>query len=170
MFGPGPLTKEEDAQFWAECKTAAELQTCKPSDIPANRDEVREYFDQVRPTLCTSERALEGMHYLMHTPLKKGADLWLFSNLIAPASTATLPQWMRDLGKLDQHKAVDVAVTASMRAAMKPLFARQSSLGGLLHPLVPKTARILKAHYAAGVPENPVVVTPQEIKDRLDSE
>jgi len=52
--------------------TAAELQTCKPADVPRSREEVRDYFAAVRPRLCTSERANEGMHYLLRTPRNKG--------------------------------------------------------------------------------------------------
>ena len=59
-YGPGPLSKSEEARFWAESRIAAELQTCKPSDVPASRDEVRQYFADVRGKLCTSEHAGQG--------------------------------------------------------------------------------------------------------------
>ncbi|MDJ0110150.1 oxygenase MpaB family protein, partial [Rhodococcus erythropolis] len=54
MYGPGPLSAVEEQRYWEECVIAAELQTCKASDVPRSRDEVREYFAEVRPRLCTS--------------------------------------------------------------------------------------------------------------------
>ena len=34
-YGPGPLSKADESRFWAESRIAAELQTCKPADVPA---------------------------------------------------------------------------------------------------------------------------------------
>ncbi len=67
-YGPGPLSAAEESRFWEESRIAAELQTCKPSDVPASRDEVRQYFADVRGRLCTSEHADRAMHYLLWTP------------------------------------------------------------------------------------------------------
>ena len=61
-YGPGPLSAAEESRFWAESRVAAELQTCKPADVPASRDEVRQYFADVRGRLCTSEHAGRAMH------------------------------------------------------------------------------------------------------------
>ena len=74
MYGPGPLSAVEEQRYWEECVIAAELQTCKTSDVPRSRDEVREYFAEVRPRLCTSERANRAMHYLLRTPRAQGED------------------------------------------------------------------------------------------------
>ncbi|HEX4221331.1 MAG TPA: oxygenase MpaB family protein, partial [Pseudonocardiaceae bacterium] len=52
-YGPGPLSADEERRYWGESVLAAELQTCKPSDVPTSRDQVRAYFTEVRPTLCT---------------------------------------------------------------------------------------------------------------------
>jgi hypothetical protein len=51
QYGPGPLSPAEESRFWAESRIAAELQTCKPADVPASRDEVRQYFTDVRGRL-----------------------------------------------------------------------------------------------------------------------
>ena len=64
-YGPGPLSPAEESRFWAESRIAAELQTCKPADVPGSRDEVRQYFADVRGRLCTSEHADRAMHYLL---------------------------------------------------------------------------------------------------------
>ncbi len=99
MYGPGPLSAAEEKQYWAESVIAAGLQTCKPADVPSSRAEVRDYFAAVRPHLCTSERAHQGMHYLLRTPRRGGnARFWALSRLMAPATIATLPAWMGKLG------------------------------------------------------------------------
>jgi uncharacterized protein (DUF2236 family) len=71
-YGPGPLSPAEESRFWAESRIAAELQTCKPADVPSSRDEVRQYFADVRGRLCTSEQADRAMHYLLYTPRDRG--------------------------------------------------------------------------------------------------
>jgi uncharacterized protein (DUF2236 family) len=71
-YGPGPLSAAEESRFWAEARIAAELQTCRPSDVPASRDEVRQYFADVRDRLCTSEHADKAMRYLLWTPCGRG--------------------------------------------------------------------------------------------------
>ena len=101
-YGPGRLSPEEESRYWAECRIAAELQTCKPSDVPASRDEVRQYFADVRSKLCTSEHADRAMHYLLYTPRDKGLRLWAGSRILAPAAIATLPKWMRHMGNFNQ--------------------------------------------------------------------
>ena len=86
-YGPGPLSPAEESQYWAESRIAAELQTCKPSDVPASRDEVRQYFADVHDSLCTSERADRAMQYLLYTPRDRGFRLWAGSRILAPAAT-----------------------------------------------------------------------------------
>src|SRR5207302_2394053 len=54
-YGPGKLSDEEERQYWAQCATAAELQTCDPGQAPRTRDGIREYFEQVRPRPAASE-------------------------------------------------------------------------------------------------------------------
>jgi uncharacterized protein (DUF2236 family) len=89
-YGPGPLSSAEEARFWAESQIAAELRTCKSTDVPGSRDEVRQYFADVRDRLCTSEHADRAMRYLLWTPRSKGLRLWGGSRLMAPAAIATL--------------------------------------------------------------------------------
>ena len=37
-YGPGRLSGEDEARYWAECAVAAQLQTCDPDDVPRDRD------------------------------------------------------------------------------------------------------------------------------------
>lgn len=167
-YGPGPLTPEEETRFWAESRIAAELQTCKPSDVPASRDEVRQYFADVRGRLCTSEHADRAMHYLLHTPRDRGLRLWAGSRVIAPAAIATLPRWMRQMGRFDQPAAVDAAVTPIARVWVKALSA--NNFGPMLavaRRIAPETAEVLAAHLSAEPPRHRHTVTPAEVRERL---
>lgn len=162
-YGPGPLSPADERRYWAESVIAAELQTCKPSDVPSSREQVREYFAEVRPTLCTSERANEGMHYLLRTP--RPGQLWAMSRLMAPATIATLPRWMRQLGGFDQPVAVDRAVLPLARAAMRAARSPRVKLAVLSRTL-PETRRMLRNHLYGGAPENPETITPAQARAR----
>lgn len=166
MYGPGPLSAEQEQRYWDECVIAAELQTCKPADVPRSRDEVREYFAAVRPRLCTSERAHQGMHYLLRPPRTKvGYRLWALSKFIAPATVATLPSWMRELGGYDQPAAVDLAIRPAMRVAMRAAGFR-TALTPLFGLIAPETARILGRHLRREVPAHPGTITPAQARER----
>ncbi len=168
QYGPGPLPPAEEARYWAESRIAAELQTCKPGDVPASRDEVRQYFDDVRGRLCTSEHADRAMHYLLHTPRDRGFRLWAGSRVLAPAAIATLPMWMRRMGRFDQPAAVDAAVALVARAWVQALSARNfRPMVAVAHRIAPRTAEVLVSHLTAGPPAQPRTVTPSEVRERL---
>ena len=167
-YGPGPLSPDEEARYWAESRIAAELQTCKPSDVPASRDEVRQYFADVRRKLCTSEHADRAMRYLLWTPRDRGVRLWLGSRILAPAAIATLPKWMRHMGKFDQPAPVDAAITPIAQATVRALSANNfRPMLAVARRLVPHTAEILAQHLSAGPPALPQTVTPAEARERL---
>ena len=163
-YGPGPLSPADERRYWAECVIAAELQTCKPADVPSSRERVREYFAAVRPTLCTSERANEGMHYLLRTPRASGkARLHAMSRLMAPATIATLPRWMRELGGFDQPGIVDQAVRPLARAAMRAAASPRVKLA-VLSGTLPHTRQMLKQHLYGGTPERAETITPAQAR------
>ncbi|MEQ8511909.1 MAG: oxygenase MpaB family protein [Algiphilus sp.] len=166
LYGPGPLSEREERRYWEECAVAAELQTCKPADVPRSRDEVRAYFEAVRPRLCTSERAHEGMHYLLRTPrANAGWAFWGISRILAPATVASLPRWMRVIGGFDQGMLADGITPPLARIAMQ--FGQWPVLKvAALRYSAPNTARIMRAHHAGGVPANARTVTPAECRAR----
>ncbi len=169
MFGPGRLSPEEEARYWNDCVTAAELQTCDPADVPTSRQEVRAYYERVRPTLALAERARTGMHYLLRTR-DRGLRLRVGSSLIAPATVATLPEWMRTMGGFDQPGVVDAAYPLAVRLAVRAASAQHAAgtvrLGGLVAPM---TGGILRRHFAqAGAGAEPATgtVTPAQARER----
>jgi uncharacterized protein (DUF2236 family) len=158
-YGPGPLPADEEKRFWAEAAIAAELQTCKPGDVPKSRDEVRDYFAAVRPKLRSSDRAHEGMHYLLRTPRAKGGTrLWSMSRLIAPAAIATLPKWMRQLGEFDQPTAVDRLIRPAARAAVLAARPPKVSLA-IISGTLPATHQVLERHLRRELPDHAETVT-----------
>jgi uncharacterized protein (DUF2236 family) len=168
QYGPGPLSPAAESRFWAESRIAAELQTCKPADVPASRDEVRQYFAEVRGRLCTSEHADRAMHYLLFTPRDRGVRLWAGSRLLAPAAIATLPKWMRHMGNFDQAAAVDAAVTPIARAWVRALSANNfRPMLAVARRIAPETAEVLAQHLAAGPPARLSTITPAEARERL---
>lgn len=165
MYGPGPLRPEDEQRYWDECVIAAELQTCKPADVPRSRAEVREYLAAVRPRLCTSERANEAMHYLLRPPLKKvGYKVWAASRFTAPATIATLPKWMRELGGYDQPAAFDLAIRPAMIAAMW-VAGVPVAMTPLLGLITPETTRVLAQHLRRGVPARAETLTPAQARE-----
>ena len=165
MYGPGRLSAEDEARYWADCVTAAELQTCKPSDVPTSRDQVREYYAEVRPRLCSSEKALEGMHYLLRTPYKNGGfELWAMSRLEAPATIASLPKWMRRVGNFDQLRLIDKLYRLPTKAAVFAARPPRNSLMVIKRTL-PMTHSILKQHYYGQAPALAETVTPARARE-----
>ncbi|QIS09130.1 oxygenase MpaB family protein [Nocardia arthritidis] len=167
VFGPGPLSPEEESRYWAECAIAAELQTCKPEDVPRSRDEVREYFAKVRPRLCSSERAEEGMHHLLWTSPRNGAGLSyaLGSRLLSLASVATLPKWMRKLGHFDRPGIVDLAVRIPARIIVW-LSSRFNSFGLIKSApyIAPMAGQILEQHLKMEPPTRQETITPAQAR------
>lgn len=165
-YGPGPLSPAAESRYWADCALAAELQTCDPASIPRSRDDVRAYFAEVRPRLCVSERAHQGMHYLLRTPRANGGlRLWAGSRLIAPPVIASLPEWMRRLGGFDQPRLFDAAIRPATRVAMR--IGRSPSVRlTVLRGLMPGTARLFRQHLTAGEPARRETVTPAQVRER----
>ncbi|WP_406239259.1 oxygenase MpaB family protein [Nocardia sp. NBC_01009] len=169
MFGPGPLSPEEETRYWHECAIAAELQTCKPDDVPRSREEVRAYFARVRPRLCTSERAEEGMHHLLWTSLRNGAGLSYFagSRLLSLASVATLPKWMRKLGRFDRPRIVDLLVRPTARIIVRGASAFNSYGLIVAAPFIaPMAGQILEQHLKGEPPAELETITPAQARSR----
>ncbi|WP_163505414.1 oxygenase MpaB family protein [Fodinicola acaciae] len=166
MYGAGPLAPAEEKRYWSECVTAAELQTCKPADVPRTRDEVRDYYAAVRPRLCSSERAYRGMHYLLRSR-GGGRRIGAASRLMAPATIATLPAWMRKVGGFDQPAVVDRAVAPAARAVIRGLGERGRFVS-VLADVAPATARIARQHLHRTPPADPRTYTPAEARDLFD--
>ncbi|MVU83883.1 DUF2236 domain-containing protein [Nocardia sp. ET3-3] len=172
MFGPG-LTPEEEARYWQECRIAAELQTCKPEDVPLTREGIREYYANVRSRLCTSERAQEGMHQMLFTSPKNGAG-WTYAigaRLLSFASIATLPKWQRKLGQFDRPGIVDLLVKPVGRILVW-LFTLFNKKGLIMAaPIIaPMAGQILEQHLKFETPTRQETVTPAAARELYGSQ
>ena len=125
IYGPGKLSPEDEAQYWAECAIAAQAQTIDPDKVPRSREEVREYFAAMRPRLAASEATQEAMNHLMNAevvfpPLPRLLKPFFYgyAKLLRVAVIATLPRWQRDLGNVRQPRIFDALIRPVMRIGM----------------------------------------------------
>lgn len=169
MFGPGPLSPRDEQRYWDECVVAAELQTCKPADVPRSREQVREYYSVVRPRLHSSERAEKAMHYLLRTPrADSNWTLWAGSRFMARATIATLPKWMRTLGHFDQPAVVSRGLLGPGRVASRVGGWRAARLAAL-RLYAPNTGRLMAQHLDRGIPELAETLSPARARELYGS-
>jgi len=172
MFGPGPLTEDEERQYWAECAIAAELQTCDPADVPRSRVEVRAYFDAWRPRLAASEATQRMMRHLLDgvsevLPAEGVAGLArpLANAVIREATIATLPRHLRELGGI-RPSPLRAGLLPLARLVMTLLHESPALRRRLLGAIAPRAVAIMEPHWNDVTPTNPVVLTPAEAWDR----
>lgn len=171
MYGPGKLSDEEERQYWAECAVAAELQTCSPEDIPRTREELRAYYERMRPELLGSEIAQKAMHHLLDASVMLPAmpkvfapANWVVGRVLRAATIGTMPRWMREMGGLKQSRAVDLAVIPVMRIAFALANLNKRVKLELLGFLSPMTKPVVAPIFYAVEPTNPVTRTPAEAR------
>jgi uncharacterized protein (DUF2236 family) len=172
-YGPGKLSAKEDAQYWAECARAAELQTCSPDDVPRSRDGVRRYFDRVRPQLAGSEIAVAAMTHLLDAkvmlpPMPRATRpvARLAAEVLRAGTIATMPRWMRQMSGIDQPRLVDVLVRPVLWTAFHLLKLSPRVQVALLGVLSPSTVPIAAPILLGIPPVHPEVLTPAEARDR----
>jgi uncharacterized protein (DUF2236 family) len=125
-YGPGKLSEDDERRYWEECAIAARAQTIDPDTVPRSRQEVREYFERMRPRLAASEATQSAMDHLMNAEvvfppmpavLKPGAAV--LARLLRVAIIATLPRWQRELAGLRQPRVLDTLIKPVTRAAFR---------------------------------------------------
>jgi len=171
-FGPGRVSADEDAEYWAGCRVAAELQTIDPERVPASRAEAVAYLDEVRARLCVTEETRAMMNHLLDAAtlieppqrlLRPAARV--VARVIRRATISTMPRWMRELTGIRQSRAVDALVwvvfSAGMRAAA-PMGVRRR----LVHAVSPATADVVGPAFRGDPVKDPRVVTVAEARRR----
>lgn len=166
-FGPGPLSAEDEKIYWEQCVTAAELQTCNPADVPRSREEVRQYYEAVKPRLCVSDKARTLIHYFLHSDRSiAGPGLWLGSHLMATSTISTIPRWMRKLGGFDQPALLDALIVPATRAAV--FFGSHPAINrAVLRHMAPSALPVMEQLLTKEVPRNDEVLTPAEARKRF---
>jgi uncharacterized protein (DUF2236 family) len=173
VYGPGKLSPEDEARYWAECRIAAELQTCDPDDIPADREELRAYYERIRPELIGSPLAHKAMGHLLDAsvllpPVPKALRplSWLVSKVLRAGTIATMPHWMRELGDLKQNRATDVAVRPVLKTAFWLVQLNTTVELAVLKLLSPATVPVVEPVLRNVPPITAEVLTPTEARKR----
>jgi uncharacterized protein (DUF2236 family) len=169
VYGPGKLSPDDEARYWAECAIAAHAQTIDPQTVPRSRDGVREYFEGMRPRLAASESTQVAMDHLMNAevifpsiPLVLRPAAWMLAKALRIAIIATLPRWQRELAHLRQPKLLDGAIRPLMRLNFR-LVDRSPKLKVLMVRLLsPATAPIAAPMLLGITPEREETLTPAE--------
>ena len=171
-YGPGRLSPADEDRYWAECATAAELQTIDPADVPRSREAVRNYFEDWRPRLVYSDVATATMDHLLSAEvmlppmprvLRTGA--WVVGRILRAATIATMPLWMREQSGFSQPQLVDVLVRPVLRIAFAIGNANKHAKLAALTFLSPSTRPVVAPMILGIEPRNPVTLTPAEARE-----
>lgn len=172
-YGPGRLSPDEEAQYWAECAVAAELQTCDPADIPRNREELRAYYERMRPQLLSSHLAKQAMHQLLDArvmlpklPWFLAPVSWVTAFALRKGTIATLPRWMREETGLKQSRLMDALIRPVLRVAFGVVSLSGQVQVALLRLLSPMTVSVAAPILLGVPPEREEVLTPAQARER----
>lgn len=173
MYGPGKLSEADEARYWADCATAAELQTCDPADVPRSRAELHAYYERMRPQMSGSPIAQRAMHHLMDVsqlvddlPLVLRPARWVVGSFFRAGVIATLPAWMREMGDLPQSRVIDVLTRPVLRATFAGLTLSKGLQLRILALLSPSTVPVVAPAFLGVPPTNPEVLTPAQARER----
>ncbi len=176
-YGPGRLTDAEEAQYWAECAVAAELQTCAPDDVPRTREGIREYFDSMRPQLSGSPIARQAMDHLLRAevmlppmPLLLRPGAWVVSRVLRAGTIATMPRWMREMADLEQGRVTSLVATVLLKVSYFVIHLSRRAELAVLGVISPMTAPVAAPVLLGVPPRKPEVLTPAEARERYGYE
>ena len=173
-YGPGRLSADEEAAYWADCAKAAELQTLDPADVPRTREGIRAYFEQMRPQLIDSDIARRAMAHLLHAevilPSSLPRVLWpatlVITAFLRRGTLATMPRWMREMAGLSTSRVLDALAVLPLRVGFRAIATSTRLQLILLRLLSPATLPIGARVLLAVPPRDPVTTTPREAQRR----
>jgi len=172
-YGPGKLSPEEEARYWAECAVAAELQTCDPADIPRNREELRAYYERMRPQLLGSDIAKQAMRQLLDArvmlpklPWFMAPISWGIAFALRRGTIATLPQWMREESGLKQSRLMEALIRPVLRIAFWVVSLNGPVQVALLRLISPMTVSVAAPVLLGVPPDRDEVLTPAQARER----
>jgi uncharacterized protein (DUF2236 family) len=168
-FGPGPLSREDDERYWAECRQAAIYQTFDPEDVPRNRAEMTAYYERMKPRLVGSEAAQRTFNAIINSaninhdfPRGMRPVLAVMTPFLRAAALATLPRWLRRVGGTEQSRMTDTLITMLARPFFA-LLARSPRLQiKMINGLSPRSVPVLAPALLGVPPLNPQVVPPAD--------
>lgn len=116
-FGPGKLSLDDEAKYWADCAKAAEFQTIDPDKVPRSRAAVRAYFADWRPRNTATEGGQQHYDFLVngignisaqYDDGKRRFAGKLFNFVTSRAILSTLPEWANTMGGM-RYTVIDRA-------------------------------------------------------------
>ncbi len=172
-YGPGKLSAEDERRYWADCATAAELQTCDPDKVPRTREGIRAYFEEMRPRLAASEATQSMMHHLLNAevmfpplPAVLRPAGWITSRFLRAATIATMPRWQRQMASLRQSRLTDSAIVLPMRIAFRLGATSARRQLRLLAAISPGTVAVVEPMFLGITPERQETLTPADAFQR----
>jgi len=123
IVGPGKLSEEEENQYWAECRIAAAFQPIDPESVPKNRQEMKAYYERMKPHLASTVITQETVDHLLDAadflleglPAIPSSIRPIIKSAFRKATIATLPRWMRKLAGVHQSKLTDTYIIQFMK-------------------------------------------------------
>ncbi len=127
----GDLGPEEEDRYVAEGVAVAALVGTPPEMVPKSVAEARAYFEEIKPSLCLTEGAVDAIAFVTGRRWPKSlqqAAVLPGTRLLGTAAIATIPRDLRRLMGVDRPTAIDVFEVAAVRATLP--------VGQLLAPIL----------------------------------
>jgi uncharacterized protein (DUF2236 family) len=116
-YATSRLSAEEEDRYIAEGAPIAALLGVPESSVPKTVDEMRAYFEGVRPQLCVSDSSRDAIGFVLNPPLTRELiPLQVPLRITAAAAVAIVPRNLRRLAGISQPRLVD----GLLRAAVPP--------------------------------------------------
>ncbi|WP_240484148.1 oxygenase MpaB family protein [Corynebacterium sputi] len=165
-FGPGKLSRDEENQYWAECKTAAKFQPIDLTDFPETRGQAQEYLDSWREKLGASEAAVFNIDHILD------AFTTAFHGLPRPLQVigrpffrwsviATYPRWMRKMAGVKQGPVKDAFAIALWRVILRSVYKFPALEMWFIDAVNPRGAKYVEQGVRKIPAKTPRVYTPE---------
>ncbi|MGH3321408.1 MAG: oxygenase MpaB family protein [Streptosporangiaceae bacterium] len=125
------LTDEEADQYVAEQRTSATLVGLDAEDVPGDVEELRTYFETVRPELRTTREARRAAFFVLAPPMpplvsvSPARPAWA---AVASLAFALMPRWARRMYGAPGLPTTDLTATVSAAAMRRSLTVLPPSL------------------------------------------
>jgi uncharacterized protein (DUF2236 family) len=165
-FGPGKLSRDEENEYWAQMKIAAQFQPIDLDDVPSTRGEVQAYLDSWREKLSASEAAVYNISEILDAFENAFVDLpkplrMIGRPLFRRSVIATYPHWMRGMMGLKQSKAMDAAMFALWKPILTAFSKSPGAVMWVVGRICPRAERYIDPAIRGIPAETPKVYTPE---------
>lgn len=165
-FGPGKLSRDEENEYWAQMRIAAELQPINLDDLPRTRGEVQAYLDSWREKLSASEAAVRNVDHILDASETAFVELpkpirMITRPFFRKSVIATYPHWMRPMLGLKQSKVTDQAMFMLWKPFLALFHKSPALICWVVERICPRALRYIKPIYYKVPADSPKVYTPE---------